>query len=1264
MVSEASFTLNSLYPEQSVGFPIQTALALACFVLPLLGFFIQVLIGKKLPRQGDWLPTGAMGLAFLCAIGICAIHLTRFDPNYAVEWRVNWMDIRGDGHEVAHTETNLARLHLGEALIAAGYIDDQGKVTKQLEVVEDAAKATPEIRREVDKPFPAAKIAGDSYLASLIPMFAMTEEQARTYEREPMNFFRKRVLDYLDDSDGKKRSEYNAQFDDWFSPKMNPDGDSTLTVRKLDESRLTADAKVARAVMANWAMDPKNAQYMNVNTVDALANAFTIGVYIDNFTAIMLFMVTLLSFLIHLFSTGYMQGEVRYGRFFATINLFTAGMIGLVISNNFLWLFVCWEIMGLCSYLLIGHYFEKPSAQAASVKAFITTRIGDVFMFVGMMIIFFNAKTLLFTGPTEYQTLFKGWQEGAMDGAMQWGLTTYGGPGSFFAIMGSQAALLGGTAMTIIGVLLFIGPVGKSAQFPLHVWLPDAMEGPTPVSAMIHAACMVSAGVYLTARLFPIFTPDALTVIAFTGGFTALFAGTIGLVQTDIKKVLAYSTISQLGYMFLGIGCGAWVPAVFHMLTHAFFKALMFLGSGSVILGCHHEQEMTRMGGLWKKMPITAATFWIGNLAITGAPFLFSGFYSKEAVLTQANIFGLEAGGVMLMPYIFGALGAGLTTFYMFRLVWMTFHGKPRDKWIYEHAKESPWNVVLPLIVIAGFATVVGWPLMSKGDVAVNLNFTNVVEFGLLAFFTIVLGLMAGLYIFRRWNNAVKSKMWNMAAWTALIGLPVWFVLHVVGGYLGQAPMTTNAGPSGEQVANIDADGHRVEVRQADHEDHTVPKFVKTTVFAELEEIRKTAREADKEGKLAYSDEEIEALRAGLLNYYSNSPDKVTAVLNKARQIAAAKGQKLSEIEEKTILRDGLDAGWLGKLGSHLPQGRPNADGQSWFYYLIQKPRTCYSKDFLLDDARFDAKKVEYLYLGEDGHGLFADSESALPSVMWGARYNEWRAKSGLPLDPAYPPNRIRAGEVLLAKKDAIENKGHATRRFEQSAYVSAGATTIQHHEEHPAPHAAEHPANAGHGADAHAATDAHASVGAGHGDHDTHSGEHAHAHDVVTHEWHEKHHKAHLTVFAGSMIAFLIGLALSMFFFSPWGPFYMKEWIGHVGFKHAVKTFLKRAYMMDALYYGTVVKAQVYIMKGCAWFDKTVVDGLVNVMGRLQVWKGFAVAKIDFWGVDGTVRGVSNATGYAGHAASKAPTGKISDYVFMLIAAIVLLFIALALLS
>ncbi|CAG0952436.1 hypothetical protein ARNL5_00211, partial [Anaerolineae bacterium] len=395
---------------------------------------------------------------------------------------------------------------------------------------------------------------------------------------------------------------------------------------------------------------------------------------------------------------------------------------------------------GLCSYLLIGHYYEKESAQAACIKAFLTTRIGDCFMFVGMMIIFINSHTLLFSGPNEFQAMFAGWQEGVHGGGL-WGLTTYAGPGSMFALMGAKAALVGGFALSIMGLLLFIGPVGKSAQFPLHVWLPDAMEGPTPVSAMIHAACMVSAGVYLTARLFPLFTPDALHVIAIVGGFTALFAGTIGLMQTDIKKVLAFSTISQLGYMFLGIGVGAWTPAVFHMITHAFFKALMFLGSGSVILGCSHEQEMTRMGGLWKKMPITAATFWIGNLAITGAPFFFSGFYSKEAVLTQAQLFG--KGGewwILWLPYIFGALGAGLTTFYMFRLVWMTFHGKPRDQWVYDHAKESPWNVVLPLIIIAGFATVVGWPLAAHTNMAENLGFTNVVEFGVLAWLTIVLG--------------------------------------------------------------------------------------------------------------------------------------------------------------------------------------------------------------------------------------------------------------------------------------------------------------------------------------------------------------------------------------------------------------------------------------------------------------------------------------------------------------------------------------------
>jgi proton-translocating NADH-quinone oxidoreductase chain L len=1213
LLLEATYTLNSVFPEASHGFPWQCLLGLLCFLFPVAGFFLQVLFGKHLPRQGDWLPVGAMFLSFLCAVGICAIHLSNYDPNYAVEWRWNWMSIEGDGKGVKHTPENLAKLHLGDALIELSLLDATGKPSDGVKHIDELkaklegaktekvkfetslekarkdvaaagddkaklalakaavarnsdwlaqseaeiAKLTSFIERDTELAarFKTLREKTDLYFnTDIVAAYELDEATVRShaYELDPSAGRNRLLLSWLHDSDGTKRAENHARFATWLNGASE-------------------DAKFTRDLLRQYTRENAAAAY--VNQGDTLKNAFTIGIYIDNTTAITIFMVTLLSFLIHLFSTGYMKGEVRYARFFATINLFTVGMIGLVLANNFLWLFVCWEIMGLCSYLLIGHYYEKESAQAACIKAFLTTRIGDCFMFVGMMIIFINSHTLLFSGPTEFQAMFAGWQEGVHGGGL-WGLTTYAGPGSMFAMMGAKAALIGGFALSIMGVLLFIGPVGKSAQFPLHVWLPDAMEGPTPVSAMIHAACMVSAGVYLTARLFPLFTPDCLHVIALVGGFTALFAGTIGLMQTDIKKVLAYSTISQLGYMFLGIGVGAWTPAVFHMITHAFFKALMFLGSGSVILGCSHEQEMTRMGGLWKKMPITAATFWIGNLAITGAPFFFSGFYSKEAVLTQAQLFGKDGEWwVLWLPYIFGALGAGLTTFYMFRLVWMTFHGKPRDQWVYDHAKESPWNVVLPLIIIAGFATVVGWPLAAHTNTAENLGFTNVVEFGVLTWLTIVLGLMGGLYLFRR-RDGSGSGMMRAGAWTLAAGMPALLLFAIGFGYLGWSPRTTDAGPHGEAEAEYNDEKNLkdlIGLRQHDRSQALVEANEKEL----LAEIKKRAEKK----QAALSDSEL-------------------------RKVVDEFGTKLAQA--------------IKSQADPKVVGRPSAEGLGWFGYLVQKPKSAYSHEFLVNEARFRENVVDSLYIGNDGYVLTSDAPGMMPSATWGGRYHDWREREGLPADPRFPLSEKQARDDLAERESKrLEDKIAKANEYDKDAHAE-------------------------------------------HGEHAEHE-----AHDPITHEWHEKHHTAHLQVFGGSMVAFLIGLALSMFFFSPWGPFYRREWVGHVGPRAFVRTLLKRGYYMDEFYYNySVLPVQGWLMRACAWFDKVIIDGIVNAVGAVTVWLGFAVAKADYWGVDGAVRFTSAATGWAGSTASKAPTGKISDYVFMLIGAIVLLFILLALLS
>lgn len=392
-----------------------------------------------------------------------------------------------------------------------------------------------------------------------------------------------------------------------------------------------------------------------------------LGFKIDNVTAIMLFVVNLISALVHLYSIEYMRGDKRYTRYFAYLGLFTFSMLGIVLTHNLLMMYIFWELVGLSSYLLIGFWFEKKSAADASKKAFIVNRVGDIGMFLGILILFTNYKTFTF------DTIFQQISSGNLP-------------------FGSEAWL------TAAGILVFMGAVGKSAQFPLHVWLPDAMEGPTPVSALIHAATMVAAGVYLVTRIFVMLTADAMLVIAIIGAITSFVAATIAITQNDIKKVLAYSTVSQLGYMIMSLGVGAYVFAFFHLVTHAFFKACLFLGSGSVIHAMHHEQDIRNMGGLRKKMPLTYITFLISTLAISGIP-LTSGFLSKDGILAGTLAFG-KLTGHWLIP-IFGFTVAALTAFYMFRLVILTFHGEPRDHHKYEHAHESPFVMVAPLIVLA-----------------------------------------------------------------------------------------------------------------------------------------------------------------------------------------------------------------------------------------------------------------------------------------------------------------------------------------------------------------------------------------------------------------------------------------------------------------------------------------------------------------------------------------------------------------------------------
>ena len=398
--------------------------------------------------------------------------------------------------------------------------------------------------------------------------------------------------------------------------------------------------------------------------------AFTI----DPLSSVMCLVVTGVGFLIHLYSTGYMDHDPDFARFFAYLNLFTAVMLVLILADNLVLMFVGWEGVGLCSYLLIGFWHDDPAKASAGKKAFVVNRIGDAGFVIGTLLLF-------------------------------WASVDLGHPSLRFADINLMAPSLAPALATAIALFLFVGATGKSAQIPLFVWLPDAMAGPTPVSALIHAATMVTAGVYMIARLHGVYVeaPAALQVIAIVGALTALGAASIGLVQNDIKKVLAYSTVSQLGYMFLALGVGAFGAAIFHVVTHAFFKALLFLGAGSVIHALHEEQDIRRMGGLSEKMRITWLTFWAGTLAIAGVP-LLSGFFSKDEILAAT----FDSGHHVL--WAVGLIGAAMTAFYMTRLTVLTFHGAYRgDPERFEHAHESPLPMSLPLIVLAVFAVIAGY---------------------------------------------------------------------------------------------------------------------------------------------------------------------------------------------------------------------------------------------------------------------------------------------------------------------------------------------------------------------------------------------------------------------------------------------------------------------------------------------------------------------------------------------------------------------------
>ncbi|MEC9457257.1 MAG: NADH-quinone oxidoreductase subunit L [Candidatus Neomarinimicrobiota bacterium] len=439
--------------------------------------------------------------------------------------------------------------------------------------------------------------------------------------------------------------------------------------------------------------------------IDMGSFSIQLGFLIDNITIIMLVVVALISTCTHIFSLEYMAGDIRYSRYFAYLGLFTFSMNGIVLANNLISMYMSWELVGVSSYLLIGHWFEKDTAANAGKKAFLTNRVGDIGFFIGIMLLYTAVGSFMFSDIFE----------------------------------GVAVGKISGTILTLAGVGLFLGAMGKSSQFPLHIWLPDAMEGPTPVSALMHAATMVAAGVYMSVRVFPLFSPDALLVVAYVGGFTALFAASIAVTQTDIKKVLAYSTVSQLGYMILAVGTGVYTAAFFHLLTHAMFKANLFYGSGSVIHAMHHAlhkkhdhntdpQDMRNMGGFKEKMPVTYWTMLISTLAIAGVP-LFSGFLSKDAILAGTLAFAQHHPAHLLLP-VFGFGAAALTAFYMFRLMFLTFHGAPQMPGLIDDIHESPKEMTGPLVLLASLSVFIFYTLPYVDPFSDHGWFTDLVVAG------------------------------------------------------------------------------------------------------------------------------------------------------------------------------------------------------------------------------------------------------------------------------------------------------------------------------------------------------------------------------------------------------------------------------------------------------------------------------------------------------------------------------------------------------
>jgi len=485
-----------------------------------------------------------------------------------------------------------------------------------------------------------------------------------------------------------------------------------------------------------------------------------IGLYIDRLTAVMLLLVTVVSSLVHIYTIGYMHGEPGYARFFAYIALFTFSMLMLVLADNLLQLFVFWEAVGLCSYLLIGHWYERASACSAATKAFLVNRVGDFGFILGLLLVWYNF------GSLDYHNVFPAAHEAA-------GLT--------MNVLGPFGGTWDVSVFTLICLLLFMGAIGKSAQVPLHVWLPDAMEGPTPISALIHAATMVTAGVFMIARLAPIYSlsPTAMNVVAVVGAATMVLGATIALTQTDIKRIVAYSTVSQLGYMVMACGLGAYAAGMYHLLTHGAFKALLFLGCGSVIIALHHEQDIRKMGGLKDRLPVTYWTFVVGSLALAGFP-LTAGFFSKDELLGAA----WSSGSLGQVLAIMGLLTALLTAFYSFRLVFVTFWGPSRvDPHHARHLHEPSRTITVPLLILAVLSVVTGYlgipsflePVFSTGGELHNHSGSAGTGIMIVATLMGLLGIASAYYVYVR--NPGQSDRFAQR-WTTLYqgSLNKWYV--------------------------------------------------------------------------------------------------------------------------------------------------------------------------------------------------------------------------------------------------------------------------------------------------------------------------------------------------------------------------------------------------------------------------------------------------------------------------------------------------------